>query len=189
MTRRLTRDERKLWEGLRRSVRPLRPMPEPPADAPTLTEAAPGPATAATAKARRAVQPFAPVAAATPQAPPLLPLEEKVRRRLARGVVEADARIDLHGMNQERAFAALLSFLRRSQARGARLVLVITGKGRADDNGRGVLRQRVPAWLSRPEYRDLIVGFEEAGRRQGGGGALYVRLRRRRDMLGAEAGG
>lgn len=186
MTRRLTRDERKLWEGLRRSVRPLRPTPEPPTDPPSLPETPPGSASAA--KARRAVQPLVPVAPATPRPPPLFPLEEKVRRRLARGVLEADARIDLHGMTQDRAFAALMSFLRRSQARGARLVLVITGKGRADDNGRGVLRQSVPAWLARPEYRDLIVGMEEAGRRQGGAGALYIRLRRRRDRLGAEPG-
>jgi DNA-nicking Smr family endonuclease len=92
-----------------------------------------------------------------------------------------DARIDLHGMRQERAFTALLSFLHRSQARNQKTVLVITGKGRDGHDGRGVLRQTVPAWLARPEFRDLVLGVEEAGRRHGGAGALYVRLRRRRD--------
>ena len=82
-------------------------------------------------------------------------------------------------MRQERAFAVLVSFLRHAQARGARIVLVITGKGREGEEGRGVLRQAVPGWLARPDLRDLVVGFEEAGRRHGGAGALYVRLRRR----------
>jgi DNA-nicking Smr family endonuclease len=96
-----------------------------------------------------------------------------------------DGRIDLHGMRQDRAFSALLGFLRQSQARGFRTVLVITGKGKESldfpaGKGRGVLRQSVPAWLARPDLRDLVLGFEEAGRRHGGAGALYVRLRRRR---------
>jgi DNA-nicking Smr family endonuclease len=107
-------------------------------------------------------------------------LEERTRRRLARGLAEVDARIDLHGMRQERAFTALMSFLKHAQLRGHRLVLVITGRGRASEDGRGVLRHAVPAWLARPEFRDLVMGFEEAGRRHGGSGALYVRVRRRR---------
>lgn len=184
MTRRLTGDERQLWETLRRSVRPLRPAPEPVPDAPSAFDLAPdrrlipgraGPSAKAPPERSRAV-------------PPLAVLDERVRRRLARGLVEVDARIDLHGMHQERAFAALMSFLHRNQARGARLVLVITGKGRAEEGGRGVLRHSVPAWLARPELRDLVVGFEETARRQGGAGALYVRLRRRRDALEARAG-
>ncbi len=107
-------------------------------------------------------------------------LEERARRRLGRGLTDVDARLDLHGMRQERAFVALIAFLRRSQARHQKLVLVITGKGREGEDGRGILRHSVPAWLARPEFRDLIIGFEEAGRRHGGPGALYVRLRRRR---------
>ena len=62
----------------------------------------------------------------------------------------------------------------------ARIVLVVTGKGNATARGRGVLRQAVPGWLARPDLRELVVGFEEAGRRHGGEGALYVGIRRRR---------
>ncbi len=174
MSRGLTSEERQLWEKLRRSVRPLRSAPvEPEEDQPE-----PPPAK----------QPFRPAkesastrAAKPPARPPLVPLEERSRRRLARGLAEVDARIDLHGMRQERAFTVLLSFLHRSQARNAKLVLIITGKGREGQDGRGVLRHSVPAWLARPEFRDFIVGYEEAGRRHGGAGALYVRLRRRRE--------
>lgn len=170
MTRRLTGEERELWEKLRRSVRPLRPVAA--ADKPP-----PQSDDEFSATARRAQSSSAPTPARP--APPLAALEERTRRRLSRGLLELDARIDLHGMRQERAFAALISFLRHAQARGDRLVLVITGKGRAGEEGRGVLREAVPSWLARREFRALVVGFEEAGRRHGGAGALYVRLRRR----------
>jgi DNA-nicking Smr family endonuclease len=176
MTRRLTSEERELWENLRRSVRPLRVAPAKP------EEKTPEPARAeapAPRGAKAVIGPDPKPPARLP--PPLVPLEERERRRLARGLSEVDARIDLHGMRQERAYSALLSFLYRSQARNQKTVLVITGKGREGHDGRGVLRQSVPAWLARPEFRDLVVGIEEAGRRHGGAGALYVRLRRRRE--------
>ena len=71
----------------------------------------------------------------------------------------------------------------RAQADGARMVLVVTGKGagRGDREAaveRGVLKRQVPMWLSLPEFRLLIVGFEDAHVGHGGEGALYVRLRR-----------
>jgi DNA-nicking Smr family endonuclease len=173
MIRRLTREEREIWGRIRRSVRALRPEADPPPSLPeagSLEKPAKPPSLAPHA-------PPLPI----PAVPPLQGLEERARRRMARGLADVDGRIDLHGMRQERAFAALFAFLRQSQLRGARLVLVITGKGREGEDGRGVLRQTVPAWLARPDFRDLVLGFEEAGRRHGGTGALYVRLRRRRD--------
>jgi len=181
MIRRLSREEREIWGRLRRSVRPLRPEPlgpEPlsaPADegAPEPDQAAPLAPTSAASRARQAP-------------PPLTPLPDRDRRRVLRGLTEIDARIDLHGMGQERAFSALVNFLRRSQARGARLVLVITGKGRVGEDGRGVLRQVVPLWLARPDFRDLVLGFEAAGRHHGGEGALYVRVRRKASRSSAE---
>jgi DNA-nicking Smr family endonuclease len=82
-------------------------------------------------------------------------------------------------MTQGEAHVALVHFLHRAQRHGARFVLVITGKGtRAGD--RGVLRRQVPLWLGLPEFRDAVVGFEEAHAAHGGEGALYVRLRRPR---------
>ena len=176
MMRRLTAEERDLWERLRRSVHPLRP---PQSIGPA--EAKPGAEPDASRPPEAHPAASLPVGAGAKPVPPLVALEERAKRRLSRGLAEVDARIDLHGMRQDRAFAALSSFLRHGQARGARIVLVITGKGRAGEDGRGVLRHAVPAWLARPEFRDLVVGFEEAARRHGGAGALYVRLRRRRE--------
>ena len=80
-------------------------------------------------------------------------------------------------------------FLIEAQASGHSLVLVITGKGDPErlmssgpafGEGRGVLKRAVPLWLAEPDLRAVVVGFESAGRRHGGEGALYVRIRRRR---------
>ena len=81
-------------------------------------------------------------------------------------------------MTQAQAHVALLRFLQRSQAAGAKIVLVITGKGARGSGEPGVLRRQVPLWLNLPEFRDMIVGFEAAAIAHGGDGAMYVRLRR-----------
>jgi DNA-nicking Smr family endonuclease len=106
-----------------------------------------------------------------------------MRQKISRGSEPIDARIDLHGMTQASAHGALIHFLRRAQHDGARLVLVITGKGKAGTDShaeRGVLKRQVPLWLESPELRPLVIGFEAATIGHGGAGALYVRMRRPR---------
>lgn len=179
MTRRrqLSDEEEALWNGFVRSITPLRQArnsgkapanPDTPASKPVK---------APEVKVRVEPQPAKP--------PPLAPLGRRLKQRVARGREPIDARIDLHGMTQARAHTALLVFLQRSQADGARTVLVVTGKG--SDRGerdpaapRGVLKRQVPLWLSLPEFRSFVGGFEEAHIGHGGQGALYVRLRRPR---------
>jgi DNA-nicking Smr family endonuclease len=115
-----------------------------------------------------------------PHAPPLAPIGRRDRAKLSRGKQEIDARIDLHGMTQTRAHRALFGFLQRAHHEGFTFVLVITGKGKVGgaESERGVLRRQVPHWLSLPEFRSMVVGFEEAHIGHGGEGALYVRVRR-----------
>ncbi|HEY7646906.1 MAG TPA: Smr/MutS family protein [Hyphomicrobiales bacterium] len=134
-------------------------------------------------------QPRPPGAAAGKTPPPLARFDERQRRRLARDAEPIDARLDLHGMRQREAHSVLRRFLLACAARGDRHVLVITGKGtRAElENGRdylaedrGVLRRLVPQWLGEAELRGLVVSYTEAGTRHGGGGALYLRLRKGR---------
>ena len=116
-----------------------------------------------------------------PEAPPLAPIGRRERSQLSRGRKEIDARLDLHGMTQTRAHRALSSFLQRAHGDGLTFVLVITGKGKMGaESERGVLRRQVPQWLSLPEFRTLVVGFEEAHIGHGGEGAIYVRIRRAR---------
>ena len=108
--------------------------------------------------------------------PPLAPLERRLKQKLSRGREEPDARIDLHGMTQADAHAALAHFLRRAQHDGARVVLVITGKGArvagADPYAeRGVLKRQVPLWLESAELRALRGRVRERrhrARRRGG---------------------
>jgi DNA-nicking Smr family endonuclease len=101
-----------------------------------------------------------------------------MKQRLARGTDKIEGRLDLHGRTQAQAHAALHRFLCGAQARGAKNVLVITGKGaRGGDGERGVLKRQVPMWLKLPEFRALVVGFEDAHIGHGGQGALYVRVR------------
>ncbi len=91
-----------------------------------------------------------------------------------------EGRLDLHGMTRERAHHALTAFLHRAHDRGARCVLVVTGKGMGRDGG-GVLRRDVPHWLNQTGLRRMVLGIAHAQPRDGGEGALYVLLKRRRE--------
>jgi len=112
------------------------------------------------------------------------PADRSTERRLRRGRVEIDGRIDLHGMTQVAARAALGRFLHSARTRGFLAVLVITGKGKADARDRGpgeaapgIIRRRFPEWLAEPELRHLVSGYSSAHRRHGGDGAYYVMIR------------
>ena len=178
--RRLSDDERVLWKGVTRSIAPLRKASRAEPDEPAATKSGP----VAKPRSKPSPVPIAPVKAPKPAAPPpLAPLGRKAKQRIARGRSAIDGRLDLHGMTQAEAHDALFGFLRGRQARGCKVVLVITGKGARgsdDGGGRGVLKRMVPLWLGLPEFRGLIIGFESAAVGHGGEGALYVNLRRAR---------
>lgn len=183
----LTEIDRELWFHVTRSVAPLKPRTGRlhAGDAAGKNPAG-SPAPAKPAKSAKPAA-AAPSPVRSPPSPPLAPIDRRATRRLKRGTDPIDARIDLHGMTQEQAHDALVSFLRRAQARGAKFVLVITGKGaRAAAAERGVLRRQVPLWLGGPDLRRVVLGYEAASTRHGGEGALYVRLRRRRTTASAE---
>lgn len=179
-------DERELWATIARSVRPLpgRVIAEAMKAAERVRAEAAAPSQP---PARGKERPAPPTAKPVPKksaVPPLAPIEQRLARALRRGRTEVDARLDLHGMRQAEAHTRLRAFLYSAQRDGARIVLVITGKGGVRSPGAdpldepGVLRRRVPGWLSDPALRAVIVGFSEADPEHGGSGALYVRLRR-----------
>jgi len=107
---------------------------------------------------------------------PLGGIEPNRRRKIVREHAPLDARLDLHGLDQDRARPVLEAFLRRAWEDGHRAALVVTGKGRL---GVGVLRARAPEWLADPALRDIVAGVSPADKRHGGDGALYVALKRR----------
>jgi DNA-nicking Smr family endonuclease len=113
-------------------------------------------------------------------------MDAKAFQRLKRGKLSPEARIDLHGMTLARAHPALVGFILDAQARGHRLVLVITGKGTREDpfdsmpRRRGVLKTQVPQWLALPPLNAAVLQVSEAHLRHGGAGAYYVYLKRLR---------
>jgi len=158
-----------LWQRATRDVKRLAARPETP------PPIAPRPRTT-----RAAATPPAPIhEAARPPAPldSFAGIDRANAERLKRGKHAIEARLDLHGMTQAEAHRALAAFIRASHAAGKRCVLVITGRGRADG---GMLKAAVPRWLHEPEFRAYLLAIAAAQPRDGGGGALYVMLRRTR---------
>jgi len=177
----LTYEDRVLWTTVAKSIKPLaassRNAPEEAADLEAeLSKPAlkPPPKFSKPASVAKSVAP----PPSKPSAPQPTGLGRRMKQRVARGKEKIDARLDLHGYTQDEAHSALLRFLRSANDRDARLVLVITGKGRGGEIG--VLRRQVPQWLGLPEFRALVVGFEDAAINHGGEGALYVRVKRAR---------
>jgi DNA-nicking Smr family endonuclease len=178
--RALSEEERALWESVARQAKPLRKKhrltdsqaSSPKAEVPVAAKAVAHPTSAI------------PVVVSPPKkpaVPPLAPLGRRERSQLSKGKKEIEARLDLHGMTQARAHRALSGFLHQAHGEGLTFVLIITGKGKIGSEAeRGVLRRQVPQWLSQPEFRTFVVGFEEAHIGHGGAGALYVRIRRSR---------
>ncbi|MDX2104033.1 MAG: Smr/MutS family protein [Alphaproteobacteria bacterium] len=181
---RLTPADLNLWRQVAETVTPLSrrghereemAVPPPPVEssAPAAPEPAPPP------------QRLAPVSKPLHRPPPapldpgtIAGVDRRTGERLRRGELSIDGRLDLHGLRQEEAHAALDRFLAASQATGRRCVLVITGKGFRD--GAGVLKDRVPDWLNLPPNRARILAIMPARPHHGGGGALYVLLKRLR---------
>ncbi len=175
----------RLWEAVANSVRPLKRRAKRIAPA-----AAPAPATEPTvpappAKRQKPTLPAPPVKRPPPPAPaPLTLFDRRTRAKITKGKVSIEARVDLHGLTQVAAHQRLRHFLEEARASGIKMALVITGKGAPDaermGEERGVLRRMVPGWLGSAEFRSFVIGYEPAGRRHGGEGALYVRIRTRK---------
>jgi DNA-nicking Smr family endonuclease len=202
----VTPAERDLWRTVARTITPLRDDPEgdaageasaaPVAPQPALSD---GPSAPAAGSARPAAGLRAPMPA--PRGEPLVAVDVapdpvaaagpdaiggRLRRaRLARGKLLPEGRLDLHGLTQDAAHAALIRFVREARERGKRHVLVITGKGRPDRTDaivperHGVLRHRLPHWIAAPPLLGQVVEMRQAHPRHGGAGAVYLFLRRK----------
>lgn len=176
MGKRLTPDDKRIWAKVAGTVTP-RPGRKPPSeDEPDQKVAK-----------RKAIEPLkskapameaSPVAKAKRSATPPRPSERSGERRIRRGRVEIAGRLDLHGMTQDQARAALASFLARLAKNEGGCALVITGKGRI--GGEGILRRRLPEWLAEPELAALSSGYAPAHIRHGGEGAWYVFVKKPR---------
>lgn len=171
--RRPSEVEADLWRRITSDVKPLNRSRAPAPDG-TTDAAAPKPP---------APRPAAPAPREAPAGTPELRhgetagIDRRTAENLRRGKMSIEARLDLHGMTQLEAHRALTAFVAGQHDSGRRCVLVVTGKGR---EGGGVLRAMVPQWLNGAELRPRVLAFNYAQPRDGGDGALYVLLRRRR---------
>jgi DNA-nicking Smr family endonuclease len=172
--RRLTAEEQRLWARVVESVRPIGPGFEAEAEVPA--------AAAPKAPARRpaAISPAPAPAARRPG--PGATLDGSWDRRLARGLVQPDALLDLHGHDLAAAYASIDRRLEEAIAAGARLLLLVTGRAPAAGRtaGRGAIRAAVGDWLAASRHSDRIAAVRGAHPRHGGTGALYIVLRRPR---------
>ncbi|MBB6253471.1 Smr/MutS family protein [Nitrospirillum iridis] len=185
-----TSDEIRLWREVMRDAAPLRrgpPLPPPPLQPPP-----PAPVVAAPTPPPSVMPPLLPKAAPAPALahPPLVfgaraGLDRRTDDRLRRGQMVIDGRLDLHGMTQAEAHGALNAFVARAHREGRRTLLIITGKGSGGahlgtDREKGILRVAVPRWLGEAPLRPLVLAIRQAQPQHGGGGAVYVLLKRQR---------
>lgn len=190
-------EEQALWEMIAARTQPMHPMrkaalevAEEAKPLPKMPEPAPKVPIAPFAIGEKAGTPPRPLDLALPMSAALarapVEMDHKAHRKLVRGKLHPEARIDLHGMTLADAHPALMRFVADAHARGLRLVLVITGKGKLRDeyaptpSRMGVLRHEVPHWLTSGALRPLVLQVTEAHRTHGGSGAYYVYLRRRK---------
>lgn len=173
---RLSAEDEQIWRYAMRNVKPLHGGPKT--------------GSGGTAQPRPPLKPARPAFAVPnqPAAPPVRheplngPANRQWARRMGRGDMAIDARIDLHGLSQAAAHARLMRFLAHAQARDLRVLLVITGKGGQGkaDGERGVLRRVMPQWIRESAAGSHVLSISSAHPRHGGTGAYYVVLRRRR---------
>ncbi|CTQ32789.1 Smr/MutS family protein [Jannaschia rubra] len=176
----LTPEDREVWSRYSRTAEPMhsvQPTSEPRPDPPKVEP----PARIDPFRAGQTARTVLPPPASKPAS---LRMDAKTHRRMASGKLRPEATIDLHGMTLDVAHPALARFILSSHAKGRRLVVVVTGKGRtgaSDDpfgRDRGVLKRQVPHWLRLPPLSAVVLQVSEAHRSHGGSGACYVYLRR-----------
>ncbi len=158
-------NEQTLWDTVTRSVKPYKPSKPP--------EASAGQPLRKIKSARAEANP--PSRVKIQEKPVAKGFDRCTETKLKRGQLPLEGRIDLHGLTQTEAFAALSAFIRTAVAQKKRTVLVITGKGRKFE---GVLRQKLPQWLAEPEMARHVVDVKPAQPKDGGSGAFYLRLRK-----------
>lgn len=181
MGRRLDPDEAELWERIAADIEPLNPHKRN-----KLIETEPDPSVSKNKIKKkcqidqRSLDKGTAMALGRPRNPNAN-IDKRTLERLKRGKMNIEARLDLHGHTQESAHRALDAFIEAAYDAGRRCVLVITGKGlRGEEGRRGVLREKVPQWLSGSRLSPMIVSWQSAQPRDGGEGALYILIRRRR---------
>ena len=192
--RRPSQDEAELWKAVTKDVKRAKRKPQPPRAEPELSSAT-GKKTRKTGEISKkppagTIRPAGAMAPPSPASPELTHgraagVDKRTVDRLRRGQIAIEAEIDLHGHTQDEAHRALQSFVSGQAGAGRRCVRVVTGKGSFREGG-GILKSAVPRWLNESPLREQVLAFSHARRDDGGEGALYVLLRRKRPKPGPQ---
>lgn len=174
--RSLSPDEAELWARVAATIRPLSrelsasEAAEPPETSRSAPLSAPSP------RVVRQPQPKTRPTQLSEQT-----LDGSWEKRLRSGSVEPDRTLDLHGMNLDEAWWAIDRGLDQAIARGDRVLLLITGHHRPGEPPvqRGKIRAAVHDWLAHSRHASHIAAVRGAHRRHGGGGSLYIILKRK----------
>lgn len=188
--RRLSPEEAEIWRKVAATVTPLQKRRDPPKAAHENDAPAPASIPAPPAKAATLRKAVTSTRSTVARPAPAQVGKERVgldgswERRIARGGLEPDFSLDLHGSTLDQAYGRLMHGLAQARAMNARVVLVVTGKSRpieAADRGtaRGAIRAKIIDWLGASEHASAIAAIRGAHRRHGGQGAIYVVLKRR----------
>lgn len=169
MKRKISPEDLRLWQAQLKGVKPLSKAEKTP-EAPPLSKEQKSPQHPPRSLEKKLAGPK-----------PALPLQtfgRKERRRLTIG-----GRLDMHGMSMMEAHEALEKFLNHAQTKGFKIVLVITGKGALTSEN--TLRHQLPRWIKEPPFVSLIASFHSPAKPQdGGGGACYIGVRKRKVKAG-----
>jgi DNA-nicking Smr family endonuclease len=173
--RSLSPEEEALWARVAATIRPLSREPLKPADAVGQLQPVPE-------KGRQIARPMPARNPPQSRGPTGDTLDSSWDRRLRSGAIQPDRVLDLHGHNLDQAWSAIDRGLERAIAAGDRVVLLVTGHERPAEPPiqRGRIRAAVNDWLSASRHAPAIAAVRGAHRRHGGGGSLYIILRRNR---------
>lgn len=185
----LSVEEAALWQKVAQTVTPLHPPRPVAVPARPIVAAPPTPPPATPKKLRGRVPPERP--APPPRPTPTRPLtsnglDSTWDRKLARGGIDPDLTIDLHGMGLDSAHGRLVGGIGQALAMGARVVLLVAGKHRphgdhdARGERRGAIRSKLLDWLAASPHASNIAAVRPAQPRHGGAGAVYIILRKGR---------
>lgn len=115
-------------------------------------------------------------------------IDNSTLTKFKREEFKVEAVLDLHGMTENKAFEEVENFVAKCYNRGLRCIIIVTGKGlkHSEDEDifaeKGILRKSVPQWLNMPHLRAAILIYKHPSAKLGGGGSLYILLRRNKDL-------
>ena len=107
-------------------------------------------------------------------------VNKRMKAKLGRGLIRPEATLDLHGYNRVEAEKALKVFINTCINQEKRCILIVTGKRNTTLGAKSILRELVPSWLDSEMLASLVLAHNYAIKKDGGDGARYVLLRKKR---------